>query len=109
MKFTTFLHKHLSDLVEDRRIVVWYDTEGDFGAFAGMFKAPNCEVISASDSVLKARRRADEVYRLMNESENLSVSARCMLIYVPHVRGAGEENKMRDPFEVYALAGMAFG
>lgn len=109
MKFTTFLHKQLSDLVEDRRVVVWYDAEGDFGDFVRSFNAPNCEVISAATSLLKARRRADEVYRLMNESEKPSEAARCMLIYVPRHRGATEEGKMRDPFEVYALAGAAFG
>lgn len=109
MKFTAFLHKKLIDLLNDRRIVVWYDAEGDFKAFAASFNAPNCEVLSAADSVLKARRRGDEVYRLMNESENPSEAGRNMLIYIPRRRGAGEEERMRDPFEVYALAGAAFG
>ena len=70
MKFTAFLHKKLMDLLNDRRIVVWYDSEGDFNGFAESFSAPDCEVLSSADSVLKARRRADEIYRLMNESDN---------------------------------------
>ena len=109
MKFTTFLHKKLVDLLSDRRIVVWYDAEGDFKAFAAAFNGPNCEVLSAEASVLKTRRRADEIYRLMNESENPAERDRCLLIYVPRRRGAGEEEKMRDPFEVYAMAGAPFG
>ena len=28
MKFTSFLHKKIVDLLGDRRIVVWYDAEG---------------------------------------------------------------------------------
>ncbi|RCK78539.1 MAG: putative cytoplasmic protein [Candidatus Ozemobacter sibiricus] len=109
MKFTSFLHKKIVDLLGDRRIVVWYDAEGDFKSFAAEFNAPNCEVLSAEASVLKTRRRADEIYRLMNESENPSERDRCLLIYIPRRRGAGEEEKMRDPFEVYAMAGAAFG
>jgi len=109
MKFTSFLHKKLVDLLGDRRIVVWYDAEGDFKSFAAEFSAPNCEVLSVEASVLKARRRADEVYRWMNESENPAERDCCLLIYVPRRRGVNEEEKMRDPFEVYALAGAAFG
>lgn len=109
MTFTSFLHKKLIDLLNDRRIVVWYDAEGDFKVFAAAFKTANCEALSAESSVLKTRRRADQVYRLMNESENPSERDRCLLIYIPHKRGATEEEKMRDPFEVYAMAGAAFG
>ncbi len=109
MKFTAFLRKKLIDLLNDRRIVVWYDAEGDFKDFADSFNAPNCVVLSTADSVLKARRRADEIYRLMNESENPDESGRCLLIYIPGRRGATEDEKMQDPFEVYALAGAAFG
>jgi hypothetical protein len=109
MKFTAFLHKKLIDLLNDRRIVVWYDSEGDFNLFAGAFNAPNCELLSSGDSVLKTRRRADELYRLMNESDNPAESGRCLLIYVPGRRGATEDEKMQDPFAVYTLAGAAFG
>jgi hypothetical protein len=95
--------------LNDRRIVVWYDAYGDFKSFAAAFNAPNCEVLSAETSVLKTRRRADEVYRLMNESENPSERDRCLLIYIPRRRGVTEDEKMRDPFEVYAMAGAPFG
>lgn len=109
MKFTSFLHKKLIDLLNDRRIVVWYDAEGDFKSFAAEFSVPNCEVLSAEASVLKSRRRADEIYWPMNESANPSERDRCLLIYIPRRRGTTEDEKMRDPFEVYAMAGASFG
>jgi len=109
VKFTEFLHRKLADHLNDRRIVVWYDGEERFKEFAASFNAPNCEVLSGARSTLEARRRADEIYRLMNESENPADAARCMLIYIPRQRGVTDEEKMRDPFEVYALAGAAFG
>ena len=109
MKFTSFLHKKLIDLLGERRIVVWYDAERNFTSFASQFSAPNCEVLSAEASVLKTRRRADEMYRLMNESGNSTERDRRLLIYIPRRRGVGEEEKMRDPFEVYAISGAPFG
>jgi len=87
MTFTAFLRKKLVDLLNERRIVVWYDGEGDFPQFAASFEAPNCEVLSAQASVLKARRRADEIYRRMNESDDAVESGRCMLIYMGAGRG----------------------
>jgi len=109
MKFTSFLHKKLVDLLSESRIVVWYDAERSFTAFVRTFESPNCVVLSAEESVLRARRRADELYRLMNESDSAIDRDRCLLIYVPRRRGVGEDDKMRDPFEVYAIAGTAFG
>lgn len=109
MKFTVFLHKKLIDLLNERRIVVWYDPDKWFQSYVETFNAPNCEKLSVSTSVLKARRKADGYYRLMNESENAADRDRCMLIYLPRRRGATKDEKMRDPFEVYALAGAAFG
>lgn len=110
MKFTAFLHKKINDLLDERRIVVWYDAEKDFTSFVAEFSAPDCEVLSVETSALKARRLADEIYRRMNESDKLSERNRRLLIYIPgHRRGVTENEKMRDPFEVYALAGAAFG
>lgn len=109
MSLSRYLHKRMVDLLNDRRIVVWYDAEGDFAGFVEGFKAPNCEVFSTTNSVLRARRRADEIYRHMNESEKAAESSRCILIYVPAGRGTNEEEKMLDPFEGYAVAGAAFG
>ena len=109
MKFTAFLHKKLVEMLDDRRIVVWYDSDGDFNSFAASFNAPNCEILSSEKSLLKTRRSADIAYRRINESDNPNESCRCLLIYVPKRRGVTEEEKMQDPFEVYALAGAAFG
>lgn len=109
MMFTSFLYKKLGDLLNERRIVVWYDDEKNFKEFVGALNIPNCEILTAEASTLKTRRRADEIYRMMNESSESVERDRCLLIYIPHRRGITEEAKMLDPFEVYAIAGTAFG
>ena len=109
MKFTAFLHKKLVDLLAEHRIVVWYDAAGDFKEFADQFSAPNCTVLSAAESTLRARREADEIYRLMIDSDDPAEARRNLLIYNPRPRGSGVEAKRRDLFEVFAEIGTAFG
>lgn len=107
--FSVYLFERLCDLLDERRIVVWYDPAGAFAEFVAAFTAAGCVTVSAAESVLKARRAADNVYRRMNESEEPDEARRNLLIYVPRKRGAGEEERRRDPFEVYAFAGASFG
>ena len=45
MSLTAYLKKRLTDLLEEKRIVVWYDGEDAFGEIARTFKAPNSSVI----------------------------------------------------------------
>jgi hypothetical protein len=109
MKFSSWLTKRLIDLLEEKRIVVWYDPDRFFLDFVQQFKAPHAVVISASQSLLTARRSADEHYLKMNSSETSSSSPQCMLVYLSYARGQSEEEKRNDPFEVYARIGVAFG
>ncbi len=109
MRLSSYLHKKLVELLEDKRIVVWYDATGDFKEFVKGFEAAKCAVISCVDSALRARRQADGAYRLMNESGKHEEANQNLLIYCPRPRGAGEEAKQRDLFEVFASAGAAFG
>lgn len=108
MTVSVFLTKQLRGLIEDRRIVVWYDGEQAFKDFVQTFQAPSCAVISAADSVLRARREAESVYRQMNEPAQ-SGAKRNLLIYVPRSRGSTPEARQSDPFEAFAIAGTAFG
>ena len=109
MSLTSHLNKRLIVLLDEHRVVVWYDREDAFKDFAVAFRAPGCQVVLATDSTLRARREAESVYAKMNESDNHAESRANLLLYVPRARGATPEAKQRDPFEVFALAGCAFG
>ena len=97
------------DLLDERRIVVWYDGEQTFSVFVSSFQSPSCRLVLATDSILRARREAESIYRMINESSNHAEARANMLIYIPRIRGTTPEMKQRDPFEVFALAGVAFG
>lgn len=110
MSLAAYLKKRLTDLLEERRVVVWYDGEAAFGEVARVFKAPNSSVIFARESRIQGRRRADEVLCQLNDgAEPQPAKNANLLIYCPWQRGNTEEEKRRDPFESFALIGSAFG
>jgi len=110
VSLTSYLKKRLIDLLEEKRVVVWYDGEKAFEEVARVFAAPNCTTILAADSRLRARRQADEILCGLNDvRQPLSARNGSLLIYCPWSRGRTPEQKAQDPFEGFALVGSAFG
>ncbi len=110
MSLTSYLKKRLIDLLEEKRVVVWYDEEKAFQDIARGFAAPNCTAILAAASRLRARRQADEVLCLLNDSNQPPQAKNgSLLIYCPWSRGRADEQRLQDPFEGFALVGGAFG
>jgi hypothetical protein len=110
VSLAAYLKKRLTDLLEEKRVVVWYDGEAAFEEVARALKAPNSTVILAQESRLRARRQADDVLcRLNNVAEPAQARNGSLLIYCPWPRGLSKEQKRDDPFEAFALVGAAFG
>jgi len=109
MSLASHLSKRLIELLEEHRILVWYDSEGVFAEYASAFRAAGCRIVLADSSTLRARREAEAIYARMNESTDHAEARANLLVYLPRGRGATPESKQRDPFEVFALAGAAFG
>jgi hypothetical protein len=84
----SYLKKRLIDLLEQKRVVAWYDGEKAFEEVARAFRAPNCTAILTAESRLRARPQADEVLcRLNDVSQPPSVKNASLLIYCPWPRG----------------------
>lgn len=110
MSLTSYVKKRLTDLLEEKRVVVWYDGEEAFGEVARSFAAPDCSVIFAKTSRLSARRRADEVLSCLGDSGQPSPAKNgTLLIYCAWSRGRTQEERLQDPFEGFALIGDGFG
>lgn len=109
MSLAAHIRKRLLDLLDERRVVVWYDAECAFGEIARTFAAPNCRAILAAESRLLARREADRVAALLNDSDVPQQKNGSVLIYVPWGRSGVVEERVQDPFEPFALMGAAFG
>ena len=110
MSLAAYLKKRLTDLLDQKRVVVWYDGEGVFEEVAANFKAPSCAVVSAAGSRLIARKRADEVLSAINDSSAEPAAKNSnLLIYVPYQRDGDDQQRCEDPFESFAVIGSAFG
>jgi hypothetical protein len=109
MSLRSHIQKRLLDLLEERRVVVWYDGEKAFGEIATSFTAPACSAILVQESALRARRAADEIVARLNDANFPDQKNRNVLIYAPWPRGTAEEERLNDPFEAFALIGAAFG
>lgn len=110
MSLAAYLKKRLTDLLEEKRVVVWYDGERVFEELATNFKAPGCSVASAVGSRLMACRKADEVVSLLNDATAPPAARKAnLLIYAPWSREADEQLRCEDPFESFAVIGAAFG
>lgn len=109
MSVSRHVQKIVGSLVEDRRIVVWYDPDRVFYELFQTFEHQPLVKVDASDSVLRARREADRAWVALFDLDSLGPPPPPVLIYVPAERGKSQEAQCEDPFEPFALAGAAFG
>ena len=106
---SAYIHRQLVDLLEEKRVVVWYDDSSTLRELALRFKAPQYRLVDASDSILLARREADRVLRSLNDPEAGELRTASLLVYLPHRRGQKDEERYQDPFEALAVCGVTFG
>ena len=66
---STYLRARLAVRLRERRVVVWYDGPGAFAGLLDILGLPDTTVVSAAGSALQARRRAEVVYRGLNEPQ----------------------------------------
>ncbi|MBI3970177.1 MAG: PglZ domain-containing protein [Chloroflexi bacterium] len=70
---------------------------------------PDRVLVSAGESLLRARREADAAYRRLDEADGVNGARRNLLVYVPVARGRTPEEQQVDPFEAFARCGAVFG
>jgi hypothetical protein len=87
MSVSAHIYRRLVDLLEESRVVVWYDGEGTMRALAMQFTAPHCQLVDTSESTLKSRREADRIFRGLNDPDNATLKNQNLLIYCPRRRG----------------------
>jgi hypothetical protein len=106
---STYVRQWIARLLDEHRVVVWYDGEQAFGELVRRLELPHTTIVSASISELQARRQADAVYRQLDEPECGEQGRGNLLIYVPRARGSTIEQWLQDPFEAFARCGHSFG
>src|SRR6266404_1494276 len=88
MSVSAHIYRRLVDLLEESRVVVWYDNSaGTMRALAVQFTAPHCQLVDTSASTLKSRREADRIFRGLNDPDDATLKNQNLLIYCPRQRG----------------------
>lgn len=112
MKVSEYAAERITSLLNEHRVVVWYDPSRAFSRRDPPWLVDlvatkgGADFVDASVSALAARRIADEKLAQMNAP---GLPRRCLLIYMPSPRPVDERAKMRDPFESFAEVGTTFG
>ncbi|MBI3967055.1 MAG: PglZ domain-containing protein [Chloroflexi bacterium] len=105
---SAYVRDRLAKLLDERRVLVWYDPARDFAALVDRLDLPGCVLVSAAVSPLRARRTAESVYRQLGGGHG-GPELRQNLLYRATARGVTPEQQQRDPFEAFARCGAAFG
>ncbi len=109
MKIYSFLRNLLSKKLAQSRVLVWYDRRRAFAHFIQNLDLPGVNIVSAEPSALAARRRAEALFRQINHPAAAYDEKNAhLLIYLPYRRRTGDQ-RLHDPFEVFAVAGAVFG
>ena len=106
MSVSAYIHKRLADLLEESRVVVWYDGEGTMRALAMQFTAPHCQRVDTSESTLKSRRErglsTPEVIQRMSPSLLKVAGARLFLQSGGGIRAGGRQGNGDYQYTVQA-------
>ena len=79
---SAYVRKRIHELLDEHRVVVWYDPEGAFSEFINQLALQGGMIVSAVDSRLRARRAAEAVYRRLNEANGSLEARKNLLIYL---------------------------
>lgn len=109
MNVSDLVHQRLKHLLEEKRIVVWYDRQEVFASVLPRFDLPDVVRVDARASMLRARRAADAALTDLNNPQVPDKKGRHLLIYVPTARARTSETRRREPFEAFVRMGGAFG
>jgi hypothetical protein len=101
--------KKLSALLDEHRVVVWYDGRQECGVVFDTLQRSRLVKVDARRSMLVARREADAAWASIVDPSTPPPRGPTVLIYVPWPRATAEREVEREPFEVYARIGAAFG
>src|SRR5438093_7839999 len=105
MKIREFMQEHLRKRMEGTGCLVVYDATRRYRELVLGMATSRCTVVDAGESIILAREKAKGVWL---ELANPAKEPRQLVVYVPAVKPESDEEKHRDPFQVFALGGAVF-
>ena len=107
MTIQEFITDHFKSRLAACSCLVIYDAEGRYRECAAALASETCTVIDVKDSLIESREQAmEEWLKLATPAKNRS--QRQLMVYVNAPRPESDTDKCGDPFQLFALAGVAF-
>ena len=107
MKLRDFIRDQFKRRLEAGGCLVIYDAEGRYRECASDLGSDICAFIDAGESIITAREQALTEWLKMARPAK-SKQQKQLVVYVPATKPESDEDKCRDPFQIFALGGAAF-
>jgi hypothetical protein len=107
MKIQEFIRDQFKRRLDAGGCLVIYDGEGRYRECASDLASDACAFIDAGESIITAREQALTEWLKMARPGK-SKQQRQLVVYVPAPKPESDEDKCRDPFQIFALGGAAF-
>jgi len=107
MKLRDFIRDQFKRRLDAGGGLVIYDGDGRYRECAADLASDTCVFVDAGESIITARERALAEW-LKLAMPNKSKQPKQLVIYVPAPKPESDEDKCRDPFQIFALGGAAF-
>ncbi len=105
MKIADYIQEQFRRRVESHTSLVIYDPKRWYRDLARSLGDDRVTVVDASDSIILGRERAMSVWVDLGSATE---EPRHLVVYVPAKPPESEEEKCRDPFQIFALGGAVF-
>ena len=107
MKIKEFIRDQFQKRLDASGCLVIYDGEGRYRECASDLAGDACAFIDAGESIITAREQALTEWLKMAKPGK-SKQQKQLVLYVPASKPESDEDKCRDPFQIFALGGAAF-
>jgi PglZ domain len=107
MKVREFIRDQFKRRLDAGGCLVIYDGEGRYRECAADLAGDACAFIDAGNSIITAREQALTEWLKMARPGQ-SKQQKQLVIYVPAPKPESDEDKCRDPFQIFVLGGAAF-
>jgi hypothetical protein len=107
MKLRDFIRDQFKRRLDAGGCLVIYDGEGRYRECAADLACDACAFIDAGESIIAGREQALSEWLKMARPVK-SKQQKQLVIYVPAPKPDADEDKCRDPFQIFALGGAAF-
>jgi hypothetical protein len=105
MKIADYIQEQFRQRVESYTCLVVYDPKQRYRGLAKGLANERVTVVDASDSIILGRERAMDAWVGLGKATK---QPQHLVVYVPAKAPESEDEKCRDPFQIFALGGATF-